>query len=441
MEVRYGFETPRVPADRSIRSRCWLRCVAPAAPEDADRAGLNLALVLDRSGSMRGDKIQHLREAARALIAMLAPRDTLAVVSYAEDVTTLVPSGPVRDRDGVARLLDGLMARGGTNLSGGWLEGVAHVERHRQKRGVNRVLLMTDGLATRGILDTAQLVKMVGKKKRKEIVTSAFGFGEGFNEDLLIGMAKASGGSFYYIEEPDDAPAAFTQELGNLLNVVAQNLSVRLKAAGGARFERLLNGYPHTLAEHKLEAQAGDVYAGDVRGFCFEMTLPGGLPPAGAVVARGTLEYDDTATARRRSEDVAIVAVGAPDGDPGARDGEVVREVGMLSAGRAKEQALRRADAGDFTGARAALADCLGELRRDPLCAEALGAEITELERFMADFEKAGFDAKQRKSLSASIFASQMSRPALTRRPHKPPSTHIEAPPAEGPPPTLGGGG
>ncbi|MHC5021399.1 MAG: vWA domain-containing protein, partial [Planctomycetota bacterium] len=310
MELVYGFETQRVPADRPGPAHCWLRLVAPDAPDDEGRAPLNLSLVLDRSGSMRGEKIQSVKDAARALISMLSAKDLLSVVSYAEDVTTLVPPSPVRDRDSIARMLDGLMARGGTNLSGGWLQGVAYVEKKRLKKGINRVLLMTDGLATRGILDTAQLVKMVGKKKRKKIATSTFGFGEGFNEDLLINMSKAAGGAFYYIEDPDDAPHAFTQELGNLLSVVAQNFSVKLKAQGGAKFVRLLNGYPHTLSDAKVEAQAGDVYAGDARGFMLEMQLPAGLPAEGAVVAKGYVEFDDVAATKRRTIDIQVKATG-----------------------------------------------------------------------------------------------------------------------------------
>ncbi len=435
MELVYGFETKRVPADRPATAHCWLRLVAPDAPDDAGRAPLNLSLVLDRSGSMRGEKIQSVKDAARALISMLSSKDTLSVVSYAEDVTTLVPPSPVRDRDSVARMLDGLMARGGTNLSGGWLQGVAFVEKKRIKKGINRVLLMTDGLATRGILDTAQLVKMVGKKKRKQIATSTFGFGEGFNEDLLIGMSRAAGGAFYYIEDPDDAPHAFTQELGNLLSVVAQNFSVKLKAQGGAKFLSLLNGYPHTLSDSKVEAQAGDVYAGDARGFMMEMQLPAGLPAEGAVVAKGYVEFDDVSATKRRTIDIVVRATGGAD--PGERDAAVVREMALLRSGRAKEQALQKADAGDFPGARRALERCLEQLRADPLCQAALSGEVEELERFMGDFEKAGFDAKQRKSLSASIFASQMSRPGLKRPPGKPkpPSTHVEHPGKRPPPP------
>lgn len=439
MDVRYGFETARVPGDRRARAYCFLRLVAPEAPGDAARAPLNLALVLDRSGSMRGDKLQCVKDAARQLIAMLAPRDSLAVVSYAEDVTTLVPPGPVRNREAVVRLLDGLMARGGTNLSGGWFEGLALVEKHRAKNGINRVLLMTDGLATRGILDAAALVKVAGKKKKKGVATSTFGFGEGFNEDLLISVAKAGGGSFYYIENPDGAPAAFTQELGNLLTVVGQNLSVTVDATGGARILSLLNGYPHTIAPHRLEAQAGDVYAGDARGFVVEWDLPAGLPPEGGVIGRATLEYDDVEAAKRRTVEVEIRASGATGADLGARDPEVVREVALLRSGRAKEAALRKADAGDFGGAREALERCLAELKRDPVCRDALRDEIGELERFLGDFDAAAFDAKRRKTLSASIFASQMSR--RVSRPGKPPSTHVDPPPTGGhPPPTLSGG-
>ncbi|MCI0342668.1 MAG: VWA domain-containing protein [Planctomycetales bacterium] len=409
MELAYGFEYQAVPTGRRSRAHVWLRAVAPPAPGEQTRAPLNLAMVLDRSGSMRGPKLQCTKDAARQLVDMLGPKDLLSIVLYDTEVTDLLRPSPIANRDSIKRLLDGIIPRGSTNLSGGWLQGIAHVEKMKLKTGVNRVLLMTDGLANRGIVETPDLVKIATKKRKKGVSTSTFGFGEGFAEDLLISIARAAGGSFYYIENPDDAPRAFMQELGSLLTVVAQNLVFRLEAAGGARFLTFLNGYTHTFGADAIEANAGDLNGGDQRGLVIEMDMPAGLPADGSPVATATLEYLDVGEdPGRQTAQVELRAKGGAVDDFGARDPEVAREVALLKSARAKEQAIRRADAGDHEGARQALQSVIHAFRNDPLCQDTMQEEIAELRRFVADLDNATFDARSRKSLSASIFQSQM---------------------------------
>src|SRR6185312_8390938 len=125
----------------------------------------------------------------------------------------IVAPGPAADKDRIKGLLHRVLAGGCTNLSGGWLEGCKHVQKHGSREQVNRVLLLTDGQANMGIKDPKVLVETARQKAAEGVITTTLGFGSGFNEDLLIGMARASEGNFYFIESPEDVAQVFKIEL------------------------------------------------------------------------------------------------------------------------------------------------------------------------------------------------------------------------------------
>src|SRR5262249_14626593 len=135
---------------------------------------------------------------------------------------------------------------GSTNLHGGWIQGCQHVLRRPGERLVRRVLLLTDGQANVGITAPRKLIKAAREQAEKGALTTTLGFGSGFNEDLLIGMAEASGGNFYFIETPEDACQVFHIEGESLTSIAAEHLTVTLKPApdSGVKVREVLNHYP-----------------------------------------------------------------------------------------------------------------------------------------------------------------------------------------------------
>src|SRR6185369_13561882 len=158
-------------------------------------------------------------------------------------------------------LLGKVHAGGCTNLSGGWLEGVKHVAQHRSSELVNRVLLLTDGQANVGVTDPAVLIKTARQKAEEGVITTTLGFGSGFNEDLLIGMARAAEGNFYFIESPEDVAQVFKIELEGLASVVGQNLVVTVRPSEAVEHGWVLNNYRTTERDKEIDVIVGDVYA------------------------------------------------------------------------------------------------------------------------------------------------------------------------------------
>jgi Ca-activated chloride channel family protein len=160
---------------------------------------LNIGLVIDRSGSMAGSRIDYTRQAAQFLVQHLGADDMLSVVLYNDKIETLLSPQTLRNKDQVIQRLEHIKVRGTTNLSGGWLEGCANVAKNKSDDYLNRVILMSDGHANRGVTDQAQLVQMARQKYDNEGISSTMmGLGNDFNEDLLMTMANAGGWRFLF---------------------------------------------------------------------------------------------------------------------------------------------------------------------------------------------------------------------------------------------------
>jgi Ca-activated chloride channel homolog len=203
-----------------------LEIIVPEPDADVLRAPLALALVIDRSGSMHGDKLAYATRSAEWLAGRLHATDLLAIVDYDDEVRVIVPLTPVTADH--AQSLRSIRPGGQTNLSGGWLKGL---EQLQPAEGIRKILLLTDGLANVGITDTSTLVGLAAGARGEGIGTTTIGFGDGFNEDLLTAMADAGGGNGHYAETADAAPAIFATVLV-LTAARARDEAIRLADAG-----------------------------------------------------------------------------------------------------------------------------------------------------------------------------------------------------------------
>ncbi|HEX5634483.1 MAG TPA: VWA domain-containing protein, partial [Gemmatimonadales bacterium] len=190
------------------------------------RAPINVALVLDRSGSMSGPPLEAAKDAARRFAAFLGPQDRLTVVTFDDEVHTVFGPAPAGDPDALEAIAR-IHAGGSTNLSGGWLEGLNHV-RAGLVDGVNRVVLLTDGCANQGITDVDTLNAMTIGAARDRVSTTCIGFAAHFNEDLLQQMAKGGTGNYWYVEREDQMAGIFAEEIEGLVALAAQNVKVEV---------------------------------------------------------------------------------------------------------------------------------------------------------------------------------------------------------------------
>jgi Ca-activated chloride channel family protein len=266
---------------------------APEQPRTISRAPLNLALILDRSGSMQGDKLRYVQQAAGHVLDLLDERDRVAMVAYDDQVTIIAKSEPIteRNRAELKRKMSDLRPGGWTDLAGGWLTGCQEVAAHQALDGINRALLLTDGLANRGITDIEELTHHARELRKRGIATSTFGVGLDFNEHLLEALAEQGGGHFYYIERPDQIPDVFRRELGELLTVLAREVFLQVAIPRGVAVE-LLGDLPHERQSDRLRVFLGDVCAGERRTLYTRVLTPPDAPGT-SVVLRGELGYAD----------------------------------------------------------------------------------------------------------------------------------------------------
>jgi Ca-activated chloride channel family protein len=319
----------------------FLRVDVTGLGETGKRSPLDLAVVLDRSGSMRGKKLLYAKKAVDTLIDRLLPSDHLALVTYDSHVDTIFARRRVDDAL-VMKTKVALIETGGcTNLSGGLVEGLQQLG--QDKAALRRVLLLSDGLANEGVTDLDGLADLAHQGAKAGKSVSTFGVGVDFNEELLRTLADVGGGNYYYIASPDDIPGIFMEELGELGDVVAQNVLIDFKPRGVEILGVL--GFNSS----RLPAQAGSVRAGGVRSIMLALRVPA----AGErEVVLGEVRCGWTALADAllpREECISVSAVGSSDLDRflGAVDHEVLRAAQLQLVADENQAASRAAQAGD----------------------------------------------------------------------------------------------
>jgi Ca-activated chloride channel family protein len=337
-------------------------------PETSARAPLNLSLVLDRSGSMQGAKMEHCKRAAGFAISHLAAVDRASVVTFDAQVEVVVPHRAVDEKEEILAALDPIRPRSTTNLSGGWLQGASFVEEAREEGSVNRVLLLTDGLANEGVTDSEQLAEIAQALRSRGVQTTCIGFGADFAEDLLRALADAGGGNFHYIRTPEEAPAIFGRELAELLAVAAQNVRLRVAPGRGVTVVGVVNPYPLRAIDGGLEVDMGDLLMGDTRSCLIQLEVRKGS--SHRTVSVLTVSYHQIVGGVAFKEIDAFVE--APEGGAESiRVNPVVwREVLLGETAREMKAARDEADKGRLDAARERLQQARRDLASSPFGAE-----------------------------------------------------------------------
>ena len=192
--------------------------------QEYQRTPLNISLVIDHSGSMAGEKLEYVKKACNLVLDNLSSEDIVSIVIYDSNVHILERSSYLKNKNMLKDRINNISSGSSTNLSGGLIEGFKQVKSTFDRNKVNRVLLLSDGLANQGITDLKKLQELVKSKYLEDgIALSTFGVGADFNEELMTSIADHGNGNYYFIDSPDNIPHIFKEELEGLLSVVAQN--------------------------------------------------------------------------------------------------------------------------------------------------------------------------------------------------------------------------
>ncbi|MBZ0291597.1 MAG: VWA domain-containing protein [Anaerolineae bacterium] len=396
------------------------RLTAGTAPSDKERRPLNLSVVIDRSGSMAGEKLDYTRQAAQFLVQNLTARDILSIVLYNDTVQTLVPAETVQHKDTIIQRIDSIKAGGTTNLSGGWLEGCNHVSQNQHTDYLNRVILMTDGLANRGVTDFNKLVGMGKQKFEGGISTTTMGLGSDFNEDLLIAMANASGGAFYFIESPEVAPMIFQEELRGLLNVIGQNLMITLEPTEQVSNVNQLNAYPVEMNGEKITFRMGDVFGDEVKTLALELAIPALNEVGERQIATLHFDYDELTEngAEHRQLTLPVKINVAPAGvQPVLANPGVYHSVLLLKAAQARREAIKQADRGHYKEAAKILEHAASEIETADTSNEELVEEENALRKQAEELAQgsAYYSEFNRKMMSTQAVYTMTDRHSSTQ--------------------------
>ncbi|UCD24960.1 MAG: VWA domain-containing protein [Gemmatimonadota bacterium] len=369
--------------------------ITVAGEKPVDRRPINVALVLDRSGSMTGEPLEAAKDAAIRFATFLGKQDRLSVVVFDDSVETVFgpqPAGDTAAEDAIRRVEVG----GSTNLSGGWLKGREHVQAQLVE-GTNRVVLLTDGCANQGITDSSKLNQLARGASRDRVSTTCIGFGEHFNEDLLREMGEAGGGNYWYVENIDQMGGMFDEEIEGLVALAAQNLEISVHLTdprvAGVSFPQSFE--VERTGEGAYVVTFGDLYATSPRvlGIIFhvENLTDFGQAKLGDVVVKGDHLVED-GVEHRITKMPVIANLDTHDHVEPEVEARLVR----FEAAKAREEAVRQADEGDFEGAARSLRGAHAKLGSLPRTAE-LEEEMEDLDAEARRMEEGEYGAADRK--------------------------------------------
>ncbi|MEH2333257.1 vWA domain-containing protein [Nostoc sp.] len=384
IKTSYEFDQSILAAGSSLKTNILLRFRADTAK--SPRRNLNLSLVIDRSGSMAGAPLHHALKAAESVVDQLEPDDILSVVVYDDEVNSVVPPQSVTNKAALKNSIRKVRAGGITNLSGGWLKGCEHVKTRLDPQKINRVLLLTDGHANMGIQDPKILTATSGQKAEEGIITTTLGFAQGFNEDLLIGMARAATGNFYFIQSIDEATEVFSIELDSLRAVVGQNLKVTLELADGVS---LVDTLSLAKVSQNDASQAvitlGELYEGEDKLLGLSLGISSarvGELPLMKLHYSADVVQNDLIQSVSGTVDV-VTKVGTVEEAAFAATSHIILELSRLTIAKAKETGLNLAEHGKHQEAEQTLRALVKDLRDKGLNENfEIAEEIDQLEYF-----------------------------------------------------------
>jgi Ca-activated chloride channel family protein len=322
---------------------------AIAERKKSSRTPLNLAVVLDRSGSMTGAKIEKARQAAMQLVDRLRPDDIFSFVIFSDDAQVIVPAQHVEDKDALKEKIESVEAQGSTALYAGVKTGAGQVIEYLSSKRINRIILLSDGLANVGPSTPRDLRRLGSQLAERGISVTTIGVGDDYNEDLMAGLAEASDANYYYVKDTEKLPEIFNKELGEMLNVAARDVRIEIICPDGVKPLGFI-GRPEKFQNQKAVVNLSQFAPGQNRYLFLRCRVNGDQSDVAKVNVNYTDELDGGAV-QTASGTARIDFTDDQKLSDKSLNGTVFAQKQLMLTAVAKDEAMAQADEGNYSAA------------------------------------------------------------------------------------------
>ena len=244
-------------------------------PEQGFRPSVNVAIVIDKSGSMSGERIDRAKEAAIMAVNGLGGNDIVSIIAFDNTVEVVTPATKVTDKAPIFQAIRNIRAVGGTGLFAGVSKGAAEVRKFFDKNRVNRVILLSDGKANIGPSSPSELGQLGSLLARDGISVTTIGLGTDYNEDLMTQLAAYSDGNHAFVENARDLARVFQHEFRDVGAVVAQEVALTIRLKRGVRALRIL-GREGEIRDGVVRLGMNQLYSQQEKYVVLEVEVPAG---------------------------------------------------------------------------------------------------------------------------------------------------------------------
>ena len=372
-----------VAAGRSMTLDVLVKIMPPTVERSVQRPPLNLGLVLDRSGSMSGAKIDYARQAVAYAIKQLLPSDRLSLTLFDTQVKTEIPSTLATDKQKLLDIVRHIRTGSSTALHAGWVNGGMQVSQYLNPEHLNRVVLLSDGLANVGETRPDAIARDVHGLMERGVTTTTLGVGADYDEDLLEAMARSGDGNFFHIDSPDQLPEIFDTELQGLVGTVGHSVELSLTPLREATLSNVLNDLAKTPAG---ALKLPNLTVGSPLNIMVRLRVPALAEGSQVLQVKLAWQTPQQTEVYSLSGALHLDVVNPEQMSDFPANPDVEAQVALLMAARARQEAIRFADRGDWVGAASALRESSVMLSAMP-ASPAIADELAAVQELTSDFE------------------------------------------------------
>lgn len=407
VDCRVELDRNVLPADGPQRAIIKVTLDALMPPEKTERPAVNIAIVLDRSGSMSGRKLEKAKEASIEALRRLGSQDMFSVIVYDHNVQTIIPAQRAINIEWIEGRIRQIRSGGNTALFGGVSQGAAEIRKNIERKYVHRIILLSDGIANVGPSTPEDLGRLGAALIKEDISVTTVGVGTDYNEDLMTSLSQNSDGNTYFVESSMDLPRIFAAELGDVLNVVAKRVHIIIEFPNGVKPLTII-GRDGRVKGSTVELFMNQLYGGQEKYALVEVEIPAGKSGENMDIARAQVSYDNPFTQKKETSYGRVKARFSKDKvkvEKSANIG-VQKEYQLNLKALAEEKAIEFSDMGKGAAAVQTLKKVAEQLKSFGMKYndQDLVEEAAEMEQQAEMIGREGMTKKKRKELRTKSY-------------------------------------